>query len=218
MRDLLSRAWTVCREEGVVSLPRRALAALTSRLYGWDRYYLFTFELERIGTLNEADFTPRIGEFTFREVLARDLADELEARGATCPWMARQFQGRAASEAIAFTTYVGDEPAHIMWVAMRDEDKACMKQPPFKVHFRDGEFCTASWSNPKYRRSGFARYTAIKALLLLKDRGLVRNRYVVAKGNTASFAAFEPFGGRRYAEGLCVRVLWWRFWSERPID
>ena len=205
-------------EEGVLSFFRRAFAWVRKLLFTWDSYHLFTFELESMDTLNEADFTPSVGGFMLREVAAWALADELESSGAPCPWMASRFKGKTDTGAVAFCTFIGDQPAHIMWVAMSDADKDVMKQPPVKVDFFGGEYCTSSWTNPEYRRAGFARYTSVRAGQALRERGFTRNRYAVFKSNVASLNAFAVLRPRKYAEAVHLRVLRWGLWRERLVD
>jgi len=205
-------------DKGGVPFFRRAFTWVRKRLFAWDSYHLFTFDLESMDSVNEADFAPSVGGFTFREIAAWALADELESTGARCPWMASRFKGKTDTGAVAFCTFIGEQPAHIMWVAVSDADKDLMKQPPVKVGFSGGEYCTSSWTNPEYRRAGFARYTTVKASQALRDRGFTRNRYAVLTSNVASLNAFAVLRPRKYAEAVHLKVLRWGLWRETPVE
>jgi hypothetical protein len=57
-----------------------------------------------------------------------------------------------------------------------------------------------------------------KATQLLRDMGMKRNRSTTAKSNVASLKAFEPSGSKAYAEARYLKLLWWEFWKEKPIN
>jgi hypothetical protein len=216
--DLIARANTVFRYEGIRPLVKSILALLSGLLFRYGIYYLFEYDIENIDNLDEADFMPGINGFTFRGVSTEEHIHELEAAGVDLRMWPSDTAERIKRGAIAFCVLVGRETAHITWVATNERAMAYMHFAPFKVDFSNGECCSSVWTNPKYRRQGFARYKVFREMKYLRDMGITKGRYTTLKSNTASLKAFAVFRMRICAEARYVKLLWWESWKEKPVD
>jgi ribosomal protein S18 acetylase RimI-like enzyme len=215
---LLGAANSIFRQEGLSALLRRSFIFLVERFY-WSRsHYIFEYDAERLEDLNENDFMPKSDGFEFRVVSAADQASGLAMEIVDSGW--HRFRAKDALQrgAIACFTLVGNELAHVMWVAPNERARDYMRFTPISVDPSQGEYCASGWTNPKYRRMNFARYTSVKAVQALKERGLTKDRYTVNKRNVPSLQTFGRFESRLCAEARYMKLLWWRFWREWPID
>ncbi len=213
-----AEAALIFRQEGLIPLLRRASAFLVSPFFSYETHYLFEYAVENIDNVNEADFMPRTDGFAFKTVSTKEEADELEAGGVDFRCWSFNCREKLDSGAVIFCVLVGEELAHMRWVALTQSAKDCMRQPPFRVDFSSGEYCVGVWTNPKHRRKRFAQYAFLKATQFLRDRGKTRSRSAVLKGNVASLAAVALFGAKRYAEARYLKLFWWEFWKEKPLD
>jgi len=216
--NLLVQANTTFRYEGFVPLVKRLLVFLSQPFFRYGTYYMFEYAVENIDGLSEADYMPRITGFTFYVASTEEHAHELEAAGVDWQMWSSNTQERLASGAMAFCIVVGQEPASMMWVGINETAKTCMGERPFEVDFSNGEYCTSQWTHPKYRGLGLAKYTTFRALQILRDMGMTRNRGAVLKRNSASVKASALWGGAKYAEARYLKLLWWEFWKEKLID
>jgi hypothetical protein len=120
--------------------------------------------------------------------------------------------------AIAFCILVDKEIAHLGWVAMTEKAKNTFNSAPYRVDFSNKEACTgATWTNTKYRRKGLMVYGYFKRLQFLRERGITVSRNVVAKNNIASQMAHAKFDPKICGEARYLRILWWKFWTEKPL-
>ena len=93
-----------------------------------------------------------------------------------------------------------------------------MRMLPMSIDISQGEYCASGRTNPKYRRMGFAQYTSVRAVEVLRERGLNRDRYAIDQRNVASLLTFGRFESKVCGEAHHMKLLWWRFWKEWPTD
>ena len=186
--------------------------------YRYDTYYLLENAIDNIKNLDEADFMPKIDNFTLKIVSTNLEADELEAEGLEfCPHVVNARE-RLDKGAIALCLFVGPKLASVEWIAMTQEAKECVDEPPFEVDFSGNEVCTASgWTKPEYRGRGLAPYVHFKTLEFLREKGKVFERTSSLRVNSASHRAYTRFNSKRYAEARYLKILWWEFWKEKPL-
>ena len=161
---------------------------------------------------------PKIESFTLKIVSTNQEADELEAEGLEFRSHVMNTRERLDKGAIAFCIFVGQELASVEWVAMTQEAKDSVGEPPFEVDFSKNEVCTAGgWTNPKYRGRGLAPYVDFKTSEFVQERGKVVERTSGLKGNIASHRAYAKLGPKMVAEARYLRILWWKSWKEKPL-
>ena len=78
MTSLLDRAADIFRTEGLLPLIRRGFIFLVGYLFRYQRYDLYEHTLEK---RDEADFLPKVQDFTFKIITTTGQADELAAAG-----------------------------------------------------------------------------------------------------------------------------------------
>jgi len=219
--DHYDRAKQIYLTEGLVSLLRRGFRFLVYCLIEYRSYYLTEHGHENIQQLKEADFMPKVDDFTFKIVTSSQEADELEAHGYEFRSYPHGFDDRKAldSGAIASCIFVGRELAAIGWVALAQEAMDSLNERPMKVDFSgEDALIGAVWTNPKYRRMGFRAYRVFKLRQFLLDKGIATTRGYSTKGNIAALVSGTRIGDIVYAEGRYLRILWWKSWRERPMS
>ncbi|MGB2798885.1 MAG: hypothetical protein WBC82_03455 [Dehalococcoidia bacterium] len=217
--SLFKRAKHIYETEGIVALLRRAFSFVIGHFFQYQTYYILERALENVRKLNEADFLPKIDHFDLKIVSTHQEADELEADGLEFRSQIVNARKSLDKGAVAFCIFVGRELASIGWVAMTQEAKDSLNEPPYKVDFLNNEACvTAVWTNPEYRRMGLREYGAFKRHRFMLDHGVRTRRIVIAKRNIAFHTGSAKAGSRAYAEGRYLRILWWKSWRERPLS
>ena len=215
---LLRRANYIRETEGLIPLAKRGFPFVVRYFFQCNTFYLSQKAVDNIKNLNEADFMPKIDSFTLKIVSNSQEADELETEGLEFCSHIMNVRERLDKGAVALCVFVGPELASVEWVAMTQEAKDCVDEPPFEVDFSNNEVCTAGgWTNPKYRRRGLAPYVHFKTLYFIWERGKVLERTSSLKGNIASHRAYAKFSSKRYAEARYLRILCWKWWKEKPL-
>jgi len=168
----------IYRTEGLTPLLRRGFAFVVRCFFRYETYYLYELPTENVRELNEADFVPNIDNFILKTISTNQEADDLEADGFEFRSQVDNARERLDNGAIAFCIFVGQELAHIGWVAMSQEAKDSLNEPPYKTDYSEHEaWWGGVWTDPKYRRMGLLTYADIKRLGFLLDKGIVTSRY-----------------------------------------
>ena len=214
---LLGRAKDVLQKEGLIPVLRRGFALVASQFFQYDNFYLYEHKLQE---RNEADFMPKIKDFTFKIVHNNEEADEL-AKTIGVDFRKRFVDSRQRLEkgAIAFCVFVDGEIAHVGWVALNEEARGVVDDLPYKIDFSNGEACTGGTGTAlEYRGNGLMVYGYFKRFQFLREKGFTVSRNAVTKSNLASQKAHSKFGPKIYAEARYFKLLWWKFWEEKPIS
>ncbi len=101
---LFGRAKRVFHTQGLMPLLRQGLAFLAGLFFQYETYYLYEHELQEV---NDADFMPRINDFTFKIVTTSQEADELVANGFEFRSSDGIHRERLEKGATAFRVFVG---------------------------------------------------------------------------------------------------------------
>jgi hypothetical protein len=212
---LLRRARYIFQTEGLVALLRRGWVVLGGRFFWYQNSYLYEYTLK---ARSEADFLPRIQGFTFKIVASNQQADELAAAGLDLSVQSLNTRHSLEKGAVAFCVFVGQELAHIGWVAMNREAKKTVDSLPYGVDFAHKQGCTGStWTNPKYRGKGLMVYGYFKRFEFLREKGFKSSRNSVSVGNIVSQKGHAKFGPKIYGRGRYVKIFGWKSWKETPI-
>jgi len=215
LTDLFGRAKQVIQNEGLIAFVRQGFVA--GNLFQYETYYLTDDAVENVAKLNEADFMPKIDNFTFKIIISNRDLDELTAQGFDFRPRYHIYRKRLDRGAIAFCVFVGRELANMSWVAMTEQAKDSLNHPPYKVDFSKGEACAgAVWTNPRYRRMGLTEYTRLKRYQFQLEKGVVTNRGLYGKGNIPVRKVSERVSST-YAEARYMKILWWKSWKEKPL-
>ena len=213
---MLRRAKDIFQAEGLTPLLGRGFDFGRRWFFRYGNYYLYEHTLKE---RNEADFMPRIQDFTFKIIHTNQQADELAA---TIDFDFRQRFVTARNSldkgAIAFCLFVNGEIAHIGWVALSEKAKNTFDNLPYKVDFSNNEACTGGTETiPDYRGKGLMAYGYFKRFQFLREKGITASRNAVSKSNIASQRAHAKFGPKTYAEARYLKLLWWKFWKQTTL-
>jgi hypothetical protein len=214
---MFKRAKDILRTEGLKSLLTRGFDFASRLLLGYGDCYLYEYTLKE---RNEADFLPKIQDFTLKIISSNEEADRLaEAIGSDFRRRFVTARSKLDKGAIAFCIFVKGEIAHIGWVALSEEAHKAVDNLPYRVDFSNHEACTGSTETiPEYRNKGLMSYGYFKRFEFLRGKGILVSRNAVAKSNTASQKAHARFSPKVYAEGKYLRLLRWYFWKEEPLE
>ena len=161
---------------------------------------------------------PKIQNFTLHIISTNQEADELAAKGLDFRSYSYQAHRNLEKGAIAFCIFVGQELAHIGWVALTQEAMDAFELYPYRVNFLDKEACDGGeLSIPKYRRKGLQTYIGFKKRQFLCEKGIKITRCSIAKSNIASQRVSNKFKPKVYAKARYLRILWWKNWKETPL-
>lgn len=221
LRTRFTRVKEIYQKEGLVTLLKRIYAFLLC----WFSYEKCTFYVHQqvFEHRNEADFMPRIQNFTCRIVETTQQLDELSKENFNLSLLnitqAYQVLERGA---ILTLIFVERELAYTGWTALTEEAKNIFNRYPYKVDFSNNEACTGgTWTNPKYRRQGLHHYGMYKRREYLLTKGIRKLRGISRISNTAVLGAhkksLEQGVRRTYAKARYLRIGRVQFWKEIPI-
>jgi len=198
--------------EGLKTLVRRGVEAY---IFRHGNRYVYEHSLQE---RDEADFLPRIQDYTHRIIASNAEADDLASEmGFDFRSRFSRAQGGLDNGAIAFCIFVEGAFAAIGWAALDERGKSHFEPLPYKVDFPNGQACTGgTWTNPEYRGRGLMAYGVFKRFQFLKEKGFTTTRSVVATSNVAAQKVHAKFGPIIPARARQIKVLWWEHWQEEP--
>ena len=213
---MLKRAKDILKTEGLKPLLRRSFDFVRVQFFEYEDYYLYEYTIKE---RSEADFLPKIQDFTFKMISGNEEANKLaEAMGSDFRRRFVTARRMLDKGAIAFCIFVKGEIAHIGWIALSEEAHKAVDNLPYKVDFSNNEACTGGVETiTRYRGESLMAYGHFKRFEFLREKGIVVSRNAVAKSNIASQKAHAKFGPRIYAEARYLKLLRWRFWKEKPL-
>jgi hypothetical protein len=216
---LFARARNIYKHEGLIPLLQRGSTFLAKRCFRYRTFNLIECAIENIDNLSEADFMPKIDEFTSKIISTKEEADELEADGLDVRLWPLNYREMLDKGAVVSCVLVGGELASIYWACMTDEARESLGEPPCKVDFSKGEAYAGGFiTSPKYRGIGLATYVDFKTFQFLKEKGKIVTRHIAATENVAPHRIAAKFGAKVYGKGRYLRVLWWQSWKEKLLD
>jgi hypothetical protein len=194
---------------------KRVSVFIAGRFVRYETYYLYEHGLEHDGGFEDMNVP---AELVFKTVHSNEEADALEADGFPFRAHSIDVEKRLNAGAVAFCGFVGKDFANIGWVAVDRKGQESLGLPPMNVDYENREAVLADvMTVPEYRRMGFRTYMAIYRWGYLEEKGKTTVRCVAEKGNTASLAS-QPKGYQTYAMGRYIRILWWEYWKETPLQ
>ena len=180
-------------------------------------YYLYECRLSK---RNEADFMPKIKNFTLKTIFTEAGLDELSAAGFDLSLDAPETRRGLRKGAVAFLLFVGQELASTELVATNLEAKNAIDKHPYKVDFAHREACAAGvWTNPRFQKNGLHTYVFFRAYDYLRQIGIEKVRSIVWVNNIAAQRAHARFAPdiKKYARGRYFKILGLHFCKEKVI-
>ena len=218
LKEHFRRAKHIYRTEGLLTLAKRASAFGAAQLFRYGSYYLYENNGSAERMRRDAEFVPRVDGVTFAVIRTNEEADALEAQGFNFRKYAVDTESRLDKGAIAFCIFVGHELGNMSWLCTTEQAQHSLNEPPARVDFAKGEVWQGgAWTNPEYRRMGLYRYIWLKEGEYYRQNRIPKGRWVVAKRNVKALTAQSKAGNVRYGEGRLIKILWWTWWSEKPV-
>ncbi len=215
LNALIIRAKNILQKEGLFPLLRKGFTFLANHTFQYGTFYLYEHTMKE---RDKADFMPKIKEFTFHIVRSNQEANELAAKGLEFRSYSYQAWRKLDNGAIAFCVFVGQELAHIGWVALSQEAMNAFGPHPYHVDFLNREAYTGgTLTIPKYRGKGLMKYIYCERFQFLRERGIITSRNAVAISNLASHRVMGKFAPKIYAKARYLIILWWKSWKETPL-
>ena len=206
----------ILRTEGLLPLFRQTLAFMIYPFFEYRTCYCYEHILRDtiFDGRSEANFRPKIHNFTFEIVSTNQQADELAASGFK---FHSTYRDKLNKGAVAFCVFVNNELVHIGWTATTEEAKKSLNELPYRVDFSNKEAVAGgTWTNPKYRGMGLMVYGYFRRFEFLNNKGIVVVKSVVDTSNIASQKAHAKLKPRMYAQARYLKILGFRFWKEKP--
>jgi len=212
---LLNRAKRVAKEEGLPALANKIFVRLTSRIFRYATLYCFEHTLRE---RNEADFLPKIHDFTLKIIPSADEVEKLSCDGFDFGRYGKSARYQPGKGATLFCIFAGRELAHMGYVVTNEKTHLAL-EPPFPVNYANREASTGGTGTvPKYRGKGLMAYGYFKRFQFLMENGITTSRNAVVTDNIISQKVMIKFEPRVYAKLYFLRILRWKFWREKPID
>jgi hypothetical protein len=170
-------------------------------------YYLYECRLVK---WNEADFRPKIQNFSLKTVSTEAQLDELIAGGFDLSLDSVLTRRGLQKGAVVFLLFVGRDLASREIVAANPAAKAVIDKYPYKVDFNNGEACASGvWTNPKFRNLGLHTYVFYRAYDYLREHGVKIVRSIVWVDNLGAQKAHAKFAPaiQKYARGRYFKIL-----------
>jgi len=216
--DEFEKARQVYRTEGLVSLLRRGFRFIAYCVFEYRSYWLYAEPTGNAATLDDVHFLPQIDDFRFEIVSSNQEADDLETDGFEFRSHVPNARERLEKGAVAFCAFAGRELVSTNWVAMNQEAKDSLPEPPYRVDFSANEACVGDgWSNPAYRRRNLGVYRALRTHRFMLEHGVVVKRIAFRKGSVWPEILAARIHRIRYGEGRYLRILWWKSWKEKAL-
>ena len=198
-------------------LVKRILAFAISYFFQYGTYYCYKYNPDSLKGKDEANFLPRIENFTFEIVSSKQRFDELVAEGLNFDSYEGGVRYWLDKGAIVFCIFIERELAHTGYVCLSEKAQASLELP-YKVDYSNNEASTGgNVTNPKYRRMGLHTYCQFETLQFLRERGITTERIIISKSNVASQRTHAKFDYKIHAEAQYLKILWWQSWKERPL-
>jgi hypothetical protein len=219
--ELVERGRNILREEGLLVLAKRVflfvLRSLKSFFFSHGNYYIYEKTLDT--NANEAGFTLKIPDCTLKIIWAPKQLDELIAEGFDFGSYTINITRRLRKGAVAFCAFVERDLAHVTYVATSAEAKRGIDYLPFRVNFEGGEVCSGgSFTDPVYRGKGLLSYVYFHIFRYLAGNGVLKDKFTIEVNNIASQKAHAKFNPTIKGVGSYLKILWWEFWKEKPIE
>ena len=213
------RAWEIFQKEGFITLIKRTFVFLLSWL-SYEKYTFYVY-VQVCEHRNEADFIPKIKDFTCEIVETAQQLDKLSDNGFDLSLLdVNQTRYRLGKGAIVTLVFVERELAFIGWAAMTEEAKSTFNRYPYKVDFFINEACVGeAWTNPEYRRLGIYVYANYKREEFLMCKGIKKILAIVNINNAAVQIANIKLGELGTpVKARYLRIGRVQFWKETPIN
>ena len=216
IEERLNRARYILRSEGAISLLRRLFSYLFSQIFCCQEFYV---RHHFVGELNEADFLPRVKDFTFKLITSNEMADDLAKQiGFDFRKQILRAGRRLDTGAAAFCIFIQNQLAHVSWLGLSQEAKNSINSQPYPVNFAQHQGCVgAAETAPQYRGLGLMTYACFQRHEYMKEHGITMAVGIDETDNIAIYKSQSKFPTKIHSKAHYIKFLWWQYWKETPF-
>jgi hypothetical protein len=214
IREYWNRARYILRNEGVIPLLGRILLYISSNIFSYKEYYVCQ---DFVGELNEADFLPKVKDFTFKLITNNEVADDwAKQTGSDFRKQIRNARQRLDTGAVAFCIFVQNELASSIWLGFNQKAKNLINPQPYRVDFAAHQgFSGGGETVPKYRGKGLSSYLWFQRNNYMKQHGIIMLTGLAATDDP--FKLQSKFPTKIHLKARHIKFLWWQYWKETPL-
>lgn len=216
IKEHLNRARYILRSEGAITLLKRIFLYLFSHIFFYKDYYVCQ---DFVGELNEADFLPRVKDFTFKLITSNEMADDW-AKQTGFDFRKQILNARRLLDAgaVAFCVFVQNDLASIKWVGLNQKVKNIINPQPYRVNFSEHQgFSGGAETVPQYRGKGLNAYTWFQRNNYMKQQGITMLTGLIATGDVHLHKLQSRFPIKIRSKARHIKFLWWQYWKETPL-
>lgn len=215
------RRWqNILRSEGLFTSVRRGFLYFTRYFFRYEALYLYHIDVGNEVSKTEPAY--RMQDFSFKIISTNKQVDELIASGFHLDWFLTNADKRLRQGAIAFCIFVGQRLVYISWLTINAQAMASISDIPRPIDFSNKEaYVGWTFRNPKYWRSGsgFTVYVYHRIINFLWHKGIMFFNFEIQKNNKIlQNTMAKRLGIKPYREARYLKLLWWKFWQEKPIQ
>jgi hypothetical protein len=227
LQHYIGRVKHIYQTEGLLPVLKRAFTIVHWHIFRNRTFFLSRYFTDAVAGLNEADYIPKVDNFTFEIITTNEQAEQLERNGFILYSGTVNVKERLDAGAVAFCAFVDNELASIGWLALDRKAMRSLLEPLISVNFagltsvafQDAEaYSGGAITNPNFRGKGLHTYVLFKRLQYLHNLNIKIARVVIADNNQPSLQTNAKFPHQTYARGRLVRILHFQIWRETPID
>lgn len=214
VNEILKRGIYVLKKEGAWSFLSQAFTFLSRFFYSRRSFYIY----EKPLTKNEQYyFKPILQNIEVKIIFTIEEFNELVFNGYDFKKLPF-FKDRLEEGAIAFCAFINKEFANVTWLALNEKAKRAIDPLPLKVNFQKGEATTGSTiTDTIFRGKKLHGYVYTYIYDYLSQKGFVKCRYPIDVNNISSQRGVARFNPILVGKGHYLKILWWKFWKEKPI-
>jgi len=185
-----------------------AKAMLVRACPRYDTYYIYE------NTLDGPEIALHAEDVTLKVVEDPGGFDMMvsEGRGFS-HWNPCDLRRKAVQGAVAVCLFVGQDLAHITWLAFEERARAAVDPFPLKLDWHTEAWIGSTHTAVRYRGMGLYSYAYGQVFRLLAARGLVKGRFTVQKTNSQPQRVQGRLGSIIVGDGSCVKIAWWRYYG-----
>jgi hypothetical protein len=216
MTQYINRANYLIRNEGSMSLLKRALSYVFHYIYFHEEYYvqeLFPSDL------NELEFLPAVENFTFKVMENNQDADDFAKKNGFD--FREQILGarqRLAAGAVAFCIFINNQLVSVLWVGFNQKAKNSFNPQPYRVNFADQNGSTGGGETvPKYRGKGLMAYACFHRNNYMRLHGINKMTGIYVTNNITMHKVQSKFSSKLSAKASFTKFFIWQSWKETPL-
>ena len=181
------------------------------KILGLDFFSAFFYEDYYDNKKENSTLTTPNSEFIIIE--NKDMLEKIINKNYTFDiYKINQIKYAVDEQAISFCIFVNKKLAHITWLALNDRGKRYVDGGfnwPLKINWSRMGFWGLAYTNPKFRKNSFYRYTHEQIQKFLLNKNIKINSFGMRKNNLASIAAMSKYEPKIIAQGYAF--VWFKF-------